>query len=226
MSDYTLTSKLLRTNIAGAAPTSIQTPIVAPRSIDTAQLADVWDEVVGLDIYELETTSPRTWCDVGCHIGLFTIKAMSQGHWAGMVIDSDEASLTCAKTNVEMADRVLRMEDDPEWLDYHATGERCKQVYGVHGANWLAKGVLLDSNAALKLDIQGAEADVLSGEGAGEICDRYPLLVMEWHDVDEWPQMSAHLYAAGYDRIRVKGHRDVLLGIDTLIVHAETGAIR
>lgn len=200
---------------------------VAHKSGGLSEMYEVFGEVIDGDIYNLNfyTREGDVWVDAGCHVGLFSIAAMMAGADVSVMIDTDNDMAWCAEYNARsfMRQQLVRGDYKRRRLMPTSVVETVSSAGQLVHAGMLARehwGGL--KRSCLKMDIQGAEADVF-GEGIGDLSTAFDVMVMEWHRPDLIDSMMHRLETNGWRVVRMLTHHDVLLGISTYIVWAHSG---
>lgn len=186
---------------------------------------EILDEILRDDTYRLGAFGRQgdVWVDAGSHIGTFAIAAMMHGYDVSVMVDMDPTMAWCAEVNargflMQQVIREARRRVRPigwveELSDAHSLAEMGMQTKEV----WSDRS----RRSCLKLDVQGAERQILAGGGATVLSEAFDALVMEWHH--ELPEALGLLESGGWRIEHVKGHTDVLLNTDTRIVWAVSG---
>lgn len=191
---------------------------------DRPEVYDVLGEVVHGDIYDLQrvTRPGDVWVDAGCHVGLFSIAAMMAGADVSVMIDMENDMAWCAEYNARqfMRQQLIRGDHQTRRLMPTAVVERLTDVDQLVRAGMLARehwdGL---ERSCLKLDVQGAERDMLREGGWAKLASAFDIVVMEWH----YPVVPYQMEYEGWRVSRQIAHHDVLLRTDTHIVWAHSG---
>lgn len=181
----------------------------APDHINLGEINEVIDEVFIADIYDVSAfvEPDDLWLDVGCHVGLFAISVIDKGA-AVNVIDSDRESVIHAVGNARIFEMMRKgAMGDP---GASSTFGSCAKI-----ASW-EDLEHVSGYDGLKMDIQGAEKDVLTREGASMLHYYFKRLVYEYH-FDDHAEHQNLMKAAGWHLHRMKRHTDVLLDTPTTI---------
>lgn len=200
---------------------------VAHRSGGLSEMYEVFEEVIDDDIYNLQhdTKMGDVWVDAGCHVGLFSIAAMMAGADVSVMIDAENDISWCAEYNARqfMRQQLIRAEHQRRRLMPTAVVETIASAEQLVQAGMLARehwGGL--KRSCLKLDIQGAEADVF-GDGVRDLSTAFDFMVLEWHRPQLIDTMVHRLEHNGWKVTRVVTHHDILLSTETHIVWAHSG---
>lgn len=189
---------------------------------------DIIAEIISGDVYHLSTfTKPGdVWVDAGCHLGIFSIAAMMHGADVSVMLDMDSSAAWMAELNArhfltQIVRRHLSDENDRQ-PRIRPTAFNCKvgSPYELVECGMLAEENWPGRRSCIKLDVQGAEMEVLALGGGEILADGFDRLVMEWHspDIHEIDGMLG-------DRWQITGmkaHMDTLLHTNTHIVWAQT----
>lgn len=185
---------------------------------------EIIEELLVGDVYRLASfTKPGdVWVDAGSHVGTFAVAAQMQGAYVYAMIDMDPSMAFHARRNGCAFSWELHARDNSWNARPLSVVEEIKDSYiladlGSARSEWPKDA----KRSCLKMDIQGAERDVLKGGGAKHLAAAFDVLVMEWH----------HLLAEGLEMLeqggwrveRVEKHVDVLLNTDTHIIWAVNG---
>lgn len=189
------------------------------------ELEAIIDEVIGKDVYRLETfTQPGdVWVDAGCHVGIFSIAAMMHGADVSVMLDADNSVAWMAELNARgFLSQVVRRQIGkghqrirPSAFNYKVGSPvELVECGMMTPENWPGR------RSCLKMDVQGAEVMVLALGGGDVLADGFDRLVMEWHRPDAHDVDT--MLGDRWQVTGVQAHTDALLGTQTYIVWAET----
>lgn len=200
----------------------ITTDVAHPQSINRREVLEIKEEIFSEDAYGLSILSGPgdIWTDIGCHVGLFSLAAITVGAEVSAVVDMDIEAARCAAWNIEQ----YRQRIDVRGL-YGSRMPTAVFSGEINRHDELVEMSMLTkemweegrNRACLKMDIQGAETSVFDKGGAIALAEAFDVMVFEWHyDRD----IAWFLEQNMWNIDRMHRHEDALLKTQTKIFWA------